>query len=95
LVAVFFRSDPKVVHEEVGVIIDEYPSVPVRAIIQEDQEVSVTLRGHVRRESFVKPLFRYRDSAHIIRELDGQIIDPAEKLAQRLEEELRRAIEGL
>ena len=88
-------TDPKVVHEEVGVIIDEYPSVPVRAIIEEGQQVSDTLRGHARRDSFVKPLFRYRDSDQIIQELDSRIIEPAERLAQELEVKLRQAIEGL
>ncbi|MFT5524589.1 MAG: hypothetical protein ACI9G1_003403 [Pirellulaceae bacterium] len=78
-------TDPKVVHQEMDVILREFPSVPVRPILKHDHPVPVSLLDHAQRRALVLPIFRYRDSQHLLAEMEGQVIAPAEKRAKELE----------
>jgi hypothetical protein len=76
-------SNPKSVPAELQAIVPQFPSLPVVPIIEASQREYPVADNILRRQS-VKPVVHYRDEAHLMTILDGQILAPAEKLYAEL-----------
>ena len=87
-------TDPKVVLQEIDVILTEFPSVPVRPIILKGSDIPITLLDHAQKKALIQPVFHYTDKEHLIDNLDNEIVKPAIDRAEELEDILKKFMEN-
>ncbi|EHR71189.1 hypothetical protein BurJ1DRAFT_2354 [Burkholderiales bacterium JOSHI_001] len=77
-------SDPKSVPAELQAIVPAFPSLPVVALIEDNQREYPVSDHILRRESVLKPIVRYRDRTHLSSIFRTQVIEPAERMVTEL-----------
>ena len=87
-------TDPKVVLQEIDVILTEFPSVLVRPIILKGSDIPITLLDHAQKKALIQPVFHYTDKEHLIDNLDNEIVKPAIDRAEELEDILKKFMEN-
>ena len=76
-------SDPKSVPQELGSIVPTLPSVPVQPLLQSGYE-PWGMYDHIKRYTWVLPLFEYESQKTLLQDLELRVIAPAEEKAKEL-----------
>lgn len=83
-------TNPKEIRREVPMIRDQYRRVPIAAIAKSGGRLPITTIDYFDDED-IENLVRYDDVAHLLSQLDDQVIAPAEAEASRIADRLKRA----
>jgi hypothetical protein len=84
-------TDAKSIPQELQKIVPNLPSLPIRPIIVENQYEYAMFKDFGGYLSVLPP-YRYRDTDHLLESLEEQVISPALKKAEEIEER-RKAFE--
>ena len=76
-------SDPKSIPHELAHVAPLLPSVPIMPLIVRPQKEYAMFEHFFGFRHVLKP-FRYRDERHLLASLEQKVINPAEKMAQRV-----------
>jgi uncharacterized protein YjbI with pentapeptide repeats len=76
-------SDPKSIPQELAHVAPLLPSVPIMPLIVRPQKEYAMFEHFFGFRHVLKP-FRYRDERHLLASLEQKVINPAEKMAQRV-----------
>ena len=85
-------TDAKSIPQELQRIIPALPSLPVQPLILEGQHEYAMFKDFSAYLSVLRP-FRYRDTAHLLANLEREVIEPANRRAKEIAER-RRAFEA-
>jgi len=76
-------SDPKSIPQELGSIVPTLSSVPVQPLLQNGYE-PWGMYDHIKRYTWVLPLFEYESQKTLLQDLELRVIAPAEEKAKEL-----------